>query len=55
MRACATALSERIAAVLDPAGEVRQLAAIRPDQPLAARLTEVVGVLDAHARRVRAV
>ena len=53
MQACAAALAEAMAAVLDPAQEVRRMAAIRTDRPLASRLAEVIDIVDAYFRRIR--
>ena len=53
MQACVATLAEAMAAVLDPAEQVRQLGAIRTDQPLASRLVEVIEILDAYERRLR--
>ncbi|MEU4423227.1 hypothetical protein AB0F81_21590 [Actinoplanes sp. NPDC024001] len=52
--ACTATLAAHLGVMLDPAEEVRKLDAIRLDQPLAARLTEVVDILDAYYHRVRA-
>ena len=54
LQACVATMTARLTAAMDPAGEIRALAAIRVDQPLASRLTEVLGVVDAYHRRVRA-
>jgi len=53
MQACAATLTEAVTAVLNPAEEVRELAAVRTDQPLASRLVKVVDILDAYHRRIR--
>jgi AcrR family transcriptional regulator len=53
MTACAAALTEAMTALLDPAGEVRRITAIPPDQPLATRLVQVIDILDAYHRRIR--
>ena len=37
----------------DAAGEVREITAIRTDQPLASRLVKVIEILDAYHRRIR--
>src|SRR5688572_14327525 len=44
----------RLQAASDPAGEVRKLDAIRVDQPLEARLHEVLRILGAYHQRFRA-
>ncbi len=54
MQACAATLAEVMTATLDPAEEVREIGAIRTDQPIASRLVEVIGILDAYDRRIRA-
>ena len=53
VQACMTTLAEAMSAVLDPAGALRDLAAIPADQPLADRLVRVVDVFDAYYRGVR--
>ena len=53
MQACVATLTDAIAAALDPAVEIRQLEAVRTDQPLASRLVEVIDILDAYERRFR--
>jgi AcrR family transcriptional regulator len=53
MQACVAMLTEAVGAVLNPAEEVREIGAIRPDQPLASRLVKVIDVLDAYNRRIR--
>jgi len=52
LRACVATLTAQMSAMLDPAAEMARLDAIRVDQPLAARLAEVLGVLDDYRRRV---
>ena len=54
LHACAAALVEHMSAVMDPRDEVRKLDAVRLDQPLAARLIEVLAIVDAFHHRVRA-
>ena len=54
MQACGAMIAAQLSAITEPADEVRKVAAIRVDQPLAARLTEVLGIIDAYHRRVRA-
>ncbi|RSM71762.1 hypothetical protein DMB66_06940 [Actinoplanes sp. ATCC 53533] len=53
MQACVAILAEAVAVAFDAAEEVRQIGAIRADQPLAARLVEVIDILDAYNRRIR--
>jgi len=53
LQACATMLSEAMVALLDPAGEVREIRAIRTDLPLASRLVAVIDIFDAYYRRIR--
>ena len=53
MQACATTLTEAVGAAIDPAEEMREIAAIRTDQPLTARLVKVIDILDAYDRRLR--
>jgi AcrR family transcriptional regulator len=53
MRAVVATLTETIAAVLNPAEEVRELEEIRTDLPLASRLVRVIDILNAYYRRVR--
>jgi AcrR family transcriptional regulator len=53
MQACTAALAEAMAVVFDAAGEVREIAAIGTDQPLASRLVKVIEILDAYYRRIR--
>ncbi|KUL23927.1 TetR/AcrR family transcriptional regulator [Actinoplanes awajinensis] len=53
MQACLFALMDAVSAIANPAEEIRKLHAIRTDQPLAARLVEVIDVLDAYYRRLR--
>lgn len=53
MQACVTMLTEAMTAVLDPAGEIREIAAIGTDQPLASRLVKVIDIFDAYYRRIR--
>jgi AcrR family transcriptional regulator len=53
MLACAAALTDAMTVVLDPAEEVREIGAIRPDQALAWRLAKVINILDAYLRRIR--
>jgi AcrR family transcriptional regulator len=52
--ACLSTLAARMSVAFDPTEEVGRLAAVRVDQPIAARLVEVVGILSAYYRRVRA-
>ena len=54
MRACAVMMTEQMSVVMDTALELRQVDAIRLDQPLASRLVEVLDIVDAYHRRVRA-
>jgi AcrR family transcriptional regulator len=54
LQACAATMVAHMTAVMDPAAEVGKLDAIRTDQPLASRLVEVLGIVDAYHRRVRA-
>jgi hypothetical protein len=54
MQACIEAITAQLSAAMDPTDEIRQLAAIRVDQPLASRLIDVLGVVDAYYRRLRA-
>jgi AcrR family transcriptional regulator len=51
--ACVSTMTARVSAVVDPAGEVRRIAAVGVDQPLAARLVAVLDILVAYHRRVR--
>jgi AcrR family transcriptional regulator len=51
--ACVSTMTARVSAVIDPAGEVRRIAAVGVDQPLAARLVAVLDILVAYHRRVR--
>jgi len=44
----------RVSAAMDPTEEIPKLDAIRVDQPVATRLLEVIDILDAYYRRVRA-
>ncbi|GIF22361.1 AcrR family transcriptional regulator [Actinoplanes tereljensis] len=53
VQACMSAMVAHISAVSDPAAEVRRMEAIRVDQPVAARLLEVIGVLGDYYERVR--
>jgi AcrR family transcriptional regulator len=53
MQACVATLTEAMTAVLNPAEEVREIGAIRTDQPLASRLVKVIDILDAYNRRIR--
>jgi len=53
MQACVATLTEAMTAVLDPAEEIREIGAIRTDQPLASRLVKVIDILDAYNRRIR--
>ncbi len=53
MQACVAAMAEAAGAAFNPAGEVREIRAIRTDQPLASRLVKVVDIFDAYYRRVR--
>lgn len=54
LQACVAALAAHMAAAMEPTDEVRRMDAIRRDQPLASRLVEVLGIVDAYHRRVRA-
>jgi AcrR family transcriptional regulator len=47
-------ITEQLGAAIDPTAEVRELDAIRVDQPLASRLVEALDIVDAYYRRVRA-
>lgn len=53
MQACVATMTQSMTAVLEPAEALRELEAIRTDQPLASRLVKVIDILDAHNRRVR--
>lgn len=53
MQACAATLTEALTALMDPAEALREMAAIRTDQPLASRLVKVIDILDAYNRRLR--
>lgn len=53
MQACVATLTDALTAAFDPAEEVRELNAIRTDQPLASRLVKVIDILDAYHRRIR--
>lgn len=54
MAACIATMTARMSAAWEPTDEIRKLDAIRADQPLASRLIEVLGIVDAYYRRVRA-
>lgn len=54
LQACVSMFAAHLSAVLDPAAEVRELDAIRLDQPVAARLARVIDILAAYHDRVRA-
>jgi AcrR family transcriptional regulator len=53
MQACVATLTEAASAAFNPAEEVREIGAIRTDQPLASRLVKVIDIFDAYYRRVR--
>src|SRR4051812_20015978 len=53
IQACMSVLMARVSAVMDPGEEVRELDAIRVDQPVASRLFEVIDILGAYYHRVR--
>jgi AcrR family transcriptional regulator len=53
IQACMSTMIAHLAAVSDPAEEVRKLHAIRADQPVASRLLEVIDILGAYYERVR--
>jgi AcrR family transcriptional regulator len=53
MQACVATLTEAVSVAFDPAEEVREIGAIRTDQPLASRLVKVIDILDAYDRRIR--
>jgi AcrR family transcriptional regulator len=53
MQACAATLAEAVDTAMSPAEEVREIDAIRTDQPLASRLVQVIDILDAYYRRIR--
>lgn len=53
MTACAAALTEAMTVLLDPAAEVRRIAAIPTGRPLASRLVQVIDIIDAYHRRIR--
>lgn len=53
MQACVAAMAEAASAAFDPTEEVREIGAIRADQPLASRLVKVIDIFDAYYRRVR--
>ncbi|MEU4427348.1 TetR/AcrR family transcriptional regulator [Actinoplanes sp. NPDC024001] len=52
-QACFASLVDDVGAAVDSAEELRRVAEIRADQPLAARLAEVIDIIDAYYRRVR--
>ena len=54
LHACTSVLLARMTTVMDPAGAIREMGAIRVDQPVASRLLEVIGVLNAYYDRVHA-
>lgn len=54
IQGCMSVLMARVSAAMDPVEEVRKLDAIRVDQPVGSRLLEVIGILGAYYRRVRA-
>lgn len=54
MAACMATMAAQISAAWEPTDEIRKLSSIRADQPLGTRLVEVLGVVDAYYRRVRA-
>lgn len=54
IQAWTSTVMARLSAASDPAEEVRKLEAIRTDQPVEARLLEVVHILGAYYHRVRA-
>jgi AcrR family transcriptional regulator len=53
MQACIAAMTEALRVAIEPAEDLRELAAIRADQPLASRLVKVIDILDAYYRRLR--
>jgi AcrR family transcriptional regulator len=53
MQECAAMLMEAVSVAFDPAEEIREIGAIRTDQPLASRLVKVIDILDAYYRRTR--
>ena len=54
IQGCMSVLTARVSAAMDPAEEVRELDAIRVDQPVGSRLLEVMDILGAYYDRVRA-
>jgi len=54
VQACAATMRAHISAAITPTDEVQRLDAISLEKPLAARLAEVLGIIDAYHRRVRA-
>ncbi|WP_250037559.1 TetR/AcrR family transcriptional regulator [Paractinoplanes maris] len=53
MQAWVSDMTAHMMATLDPAAEVRRLEAVRGDQPVEARLLQVIDILRAYAERVR--
>lgn len=54
IQACVDTIMVRVSAAMHPTEEIPKLDAIRVDQPVATRLLEVIDILDAYYRRVRA-
>jgi AcrR family transcriptional regulator len=53
IQACMETVTAHLSAAMDPTDEIRKLDAIREEQPLTARLVEVLSIVDAYYRRVR--
>jgi AcrR family transcriptional regulator len=53
IQACVSVVTAHMTVAMDPAVELRKLDAIRVDQPIAARLAEVIDILGAYYQRIR--